>query len=59
MRIGLLADVHGNRWALDAVLEDAAGRSIDRWVNAGDCFYGPLDPLEAPPTGCGPSAPRP
>lgn len=44
MRIGIIADVHGNSWALDAVLEDAAGRGIDRWLNAGDCVFGPLDP---------------
>lgn len=44
MRIGFLADVHGNSWALDAVLAHAADRSIDDWVNLGDCVYGPLDP---------------
>ncbi len=44
MRTGILADIHGNRWALEAVLDDAAGRAVDRWVNLGDCFYGPLDP---------------
>lgn len=44
MRLGILADVHGNALALDAVLADAAERRIDRWINLGDCFYGPLDP---------------
>lgn len=43
-RFGILADVHGNRWALDSVLEHAAGRGVDRWLNLGDCVYGPLDP---------------
>lgn len=44
MRIGLLADVHGNRWALDAVLDHASRRAIDRWADLGDTVYGPLDP---------------
>ncbi|MEO1088081.1 MAG: metallophosphoesterase family protein, partial [Acidobacteriota bacterium] len=44
MRYGVMADVHGNIWALDAVLEDASTRGVDRWLNAGDCVYGPLDP---------------
>ncbi len=42
--IAVLADIHGNRWALEAVLGDARGRGIREWVNLGDCFYGPLDP---------------
>ncbi|MEM8995329.1 MAG: metallophosphoesterase family protein [Acidobacteriota bacterium] len=44
MRYGVMADVHGNIWALDAVLADASNRGVDRWLNAGDCVYGPLDP---------------
>ncbi|MFI5143484.1 MAG: metallophosphoesterase family protein [Thermoanaerobaculales bacterium] len=46
MRIGLLADMHANRWALEAVVNDAEGRRIDRWLNLGDVLYGPLAPLE-------------
>jgi len=42
--IGVLADVHGNRWALEAVLFDAARRGVRRFVNLGDALYGPLDP---------------
>jgi diadenosine tetraphosphatase ApaH/serine/threonine PP2A family protein phosphatase len=42
--IAVLADVHGNRWALEAVLEDARARGIRDLVNLGDCLYGPLDP---------------
>lgn len=42
--IAVLADIHGNRWALEAVLEDARRRGIRRLVNLGDCLYGPLDP---------------
>ncbi|MBN1824629.1 MAG: metallophosphoesterase family protein [Candidatus Eisenbacteria bacterium] len=40
----VLADVHGNRWALEAVLADAARRGVFRFVNLGDSLYGPLDP---------------
>ena len=36
MRIGLIADIHGNLVALDAVLADMAGRSIDRVGCLGD-----------------------
>ncbi|HET9016720.1 MAG TPA: metallophosphoesterase family protein [Thermomicrobiaceae bacterium] len=36
MRIGLIADVHGNLVALDAVLDDLAGSGIDRIVCLGD-----------------------
>jgi len=42
--IAAIADVHGNRWALDAVLADIRRRGIERIVNLGDCVYGPLDP---------------
>lgn len=42
--IALVADVHGNRWALEAVLEDLERRGIHEVVNLGDTVYGPLDP---------------
>jgi predicted phosphodiesterase len=42
--IAVLSDIHGNRWALEAVLEDARCRGIRGMVNLGDCLYGPLDP---------------
>ncbi len=42
--IAVLADIHGNRWALEAVLEDIRRRGIRDMVNLGDCLYGPLDP---------------
>jgi diadenosine tetraphosphatase ApaH/serine/threonine PP2A family protein phosphatase len=45
--IAALADIHGNRWALEAVLEDIRRRGIRDMVNLGDCFYGPLDPAGA------------
>ncbi len=41
----VLADIHGNALALQAVLADAARRGLTRFVNLGDTFYGPLDPL--------------
>jgi predicted phosphodiesterase len=42
--VAVVADVHGNRWALEVVLEDIRARGIERTVNLGDCLYGPLDP---------------
>jgi len=43
-RIAAISDVHGNRWALEAVLEDIERRSVRHVVNLGDSLYGPLDP---------------
>lgn len=43
-RFAVIADVHGNRWALEAVLEDIAGQGVSEIVNAGDHLFGPLDP---------------
>jgi predicted phosphodiesterase len=43
--IAVLADVHGNRWALDAVLDDARQAGAQSFVDLGDCVAGPLDPL--------------
>ena len=45
--IAVLADVHGNAWALDAVLADIARRGITTIVNLGDSVYGSLDPRGA------------
>jgi len=42
--LAVLSDIHGNRWALEAVLEDVTHRGIRAMVNLGDCLYGPLDP---------------
>jgi predicted phosphodiesterase len=42
--IAVISDVHGNRWALEAVLEDIERRAIRRILNLGDSLYGPLDP---------------
>ncbi|MDQ2997191.1 MAG: metallophosphoesterase family protein [Chloroflexota bacterium] len=43
-QIAVMADVHGNTWALDAVLADIRRREITQVVNLGDCVYGSLDP---------------
>jgi len=42
MRLGILADVHGNDVALRAVLDDAAECRVDRWWILGDLvLFGP------------------
>jgi len=46
MRIALISDIHGNRWALTAVLEHAAGQRVDAIWNLGDILSGPLAPAE-------------
>ncbi len=46
MRIAVLADIHGNLLALEAVLADVAGEAPDLIVNLGDCLAGPLWPRE-------------
>lgn len=43
--LAVLADIHGNRWALDAVLADLDRRGVAQIVNLGDCAYGSLDPV--------------
>jgi len=42
--LAVLADIHGNSLALEAVLTHARARGINRFCNLGDTFYGPLDP---------------
>ncbi|MED3801025.1 metallophosphoesterase family protein [Lysinibacillus xylanilyticus] len=46
MKIAVISDIHGNKDALKAVLEDIKYRSIDKIYNLGDTLYGPLFPLE-------------
>ena len=41
MRLGLISDLHGNRLALEAVLEDLEEAGIDRLVCLGDVAAGP------------------
>ena len=45
-RLGVIADIHGNSWALEAVLKDASDKGVTRLVSLGDILYGPLNPLE-------------
>ena len=46
MRIAVIADIHGNLPALEAVLADIERRDVDRTINLGDCVSGPLWPRE-------------
>jgi predicted phosphodiesterase len=42
VRLGVIADIHGNDEALRAVLDDAAGYHVDRWWALGDLvLFGP------------------
>lgn len=43
MRFAVIADVHGNHLALDAVLDDISGQGIETILNLGDMASGPLD----------------
>ena len=43
MRFAAIADVHGNRPALEAVLADIAMLGLDEVVNLGDHVSGPLE----------------
>lgn len=46
-RIALIADVHGNIHALEAVLADIQRREISTIINLGDSLHGLLNPLES------------
>jgi len=46
MHLAVLADIHGNVLALEAVLADLEHRKVDDVVNLGDCVSGPLSPRE-------------
>jgi putative phosphoesterase len=45
-RIAAISDVHGNIWALEAVLRDIEERKVDAIINLGDHLYGPLEPIK-------------
>jgi predicted phosphodiesterase len=45
--IAVIADVHGNAWALEAVLRDIEDRGLKSIVNLGDNANGPLDPAKS------------
>lgn len=42
--LAVMADIHGNSWALDAVLAEIDRRGLNRIVDLGDSLFGPLDP---------------
>lgn len=42
--LAILSDIHGNSWALDAVLEDLRRHSVTGILDLGDSLFGPLDP---------------
>src|SRR5690349_9239906 len=44
MSFAVIADIHGNRWALEAVLQDIDRRGLQHIINLGDSLTGPLDP---------------
>jgi putative phosphoesterase len=46
MRIGVIADIHGNRLALDAVLAELEREDVDQLICLGDVAVGP-QPVEA------------
>jgi putative phosphoesterase len=45
-RIAVLADIHANIWALEAVLADAEKQGVDGFIDLGDIAYGALKPRE-------------
>ena len=46
LRIALVADIHANVWALEAVLADIKKQRVDTVFNLGDILYGALKPRE-------------
>jgi predicted phosphodiesterase len=44
MKLAILSDIHGNRWALEAVLDDLTRTAVDATINLGDSLWGVLDP---------------
>ncbi|MEO7221262.1 MAG: metallophosphoesterase family protein [Devosia sp.] len=44
MKIAVISDIHGNRLALEAVLDDIALQKVDGIFNLGDLVSGPLEP---------------
>ncbi len=44
MRVAAISDIHGNLFALEAVLEDIARHDADMVLNLGDNLAGPMDP---------------
>lgn len=47
MKVAVFGDVHGNRFALEAVLRDMEAHQPDEWVNLGDQLFGGANPAGA------------
>jgi predicted phosphodiesterase len=43
-KIGVISDVHGNSWALEAVFKHGEASGVRHWINLGDVTWGVLDP---------------
>jgi putative phosphoesterase len=46
VKVAVISDIHGNRLALEAVLDDIAQQGVDLTVNLGDLLSGPIEPGE-------------
>ena len=44
MRVAVISDIHGNIYALEAVLDDIRARGIVTIWNLGDHVHGPIEP---------------
>ncbi|MFJ8530977.1 metallophosphoesterase family protein [Bacillus sp. NPDC094106] len=44
-KVAIISDIHGNSFALEAVLKDILRRNVDLIFNLGDSVYGPIDPV--------------
>ena len=44
MKVAVISDIHGNRLALEAVLDDIGRQRVDAIFNLGDLLSGPLEP---------------
>ncbi len=44
MKIAVISDIHGNRLALEAVLDDIVRQGVDGTFNLGDLVAGPMEP---------------
>ena len=44
MKVAVISDIHGNRLALEAVLDDIRRQKVDAIFNLGDLLSGPLEP---------------
>ncbi|WP_037940756.1 metallophosphoesterase family protein [Sulfurospirillum arcachonense] len=44
IKIAILSDIHGNIFALEEVYKNAKSKGVDKFINLGDIFYGPIEP---------------